>query len=260
MLISVTSERVGMEEGKNAIQILFEDDDILVINKPAGAIVNKADTTRYHYTIQEWAEKKINLVPGESDFYKRGGVVHRLDKDTSGALILAKNEESFVAIQAQFKQKEVQKVYRALSHGKVTPPEGEINVPIGRLPWNRMRFGVLPQGRESVTKYKVLHYYLLKDGKREEILSFVELYPKTGRTHQIRVHMQYLGFPLFSDSLYAGRKNIKRDKKVLSRHFLHASKISFIHPKTKKRIDIDAPLSSELSAFLSGLSDGPSAR
>lgn len=237
------------------IPIIFEDDDIIVINKPAGLIVNRADTTKDLFTIQHFAEEKIGIDISQvndlsSEFERRGGVVHRLDKETSGCMILAKNEHSFTNLQKQFKSGEVSKTYTFLAHGKVIPAEGTINVPIGRLPWNRMRFGVLPQGREAQTEYKVLEYKRLTVGREEIVLTLGEAYPKTGRTHQIRVHMLYLGFPLFADSLYAGRKNIKSDRKMLARHFLHASKISFNHPKTSSRLNFESPLSPELIDFL----------
>src|SRR5690606_14061744 len=127
-----------------------------------------------------------------SDYHARSGIVHRLDKETSGILLVAKNEASFTALQAQFKAREVQKTYLALAHGRIGIEEGEINVPVGRLPWNRRQFGVVAGGRESVTNYRVKGYYRTND-KRREVLTYVELNPKTGRTHQIRVHLQYIG-------------------------------------------------------------------
>jgi len=233
--------------------VLYQDDDILVVNKPAGMIVNNADTSRDVYTLQDFLEKEYPLKDkGEGDFYRRAGIVHRLDKETSGVLVVARNEESFFHLQSQFKNKQVKKVYTALCHGKVVK-EGEINVPIGRLPWNRMRFGVLPKGRESYTKFKVLAYKTLTDKKVSETLSLVEVYPQTGRTHQIRVHFQYVRHPLFADELYAGRKTKARDRKYLNRHFLHASKISFLHPKTKESLEFEAPLAKDLETFLSKL-------
>lgn len=228
--------------------IIFEDNDILIIDKPAGIIVNKSDSAKNFYTIQDFLEEKFSLgleVPTDGDFFKRAGIVHRLDKDTSGVMIVAKNEESFYALQKQFKAGKVEKVYIGLAHGKITPPEGEINVPIGRLPWNRMRFGILPQGRESKTLYKVLAY---KKWEGEDF-SYFEAYPKTGRTHQIRVHLRHIGNPLFADLLYGGRKTIRKDKKYLSRHFLHAHKIKFLHPSLHSEVEYISPLSQELSDF-----------
>lgn len=237
--------------------IIFEDDHVLVIDKPAGWIVNRADTARYQKTIQEWVEKKIPIskehLTSESEFVKRGGIVHRLDKETSGLLIIAKSEIAFTELQKQFKEGKVSKTYRALLHGKLKPEEGEINVPIGRLPWNRTRFGILPAGRESRTLYKVIGYYVMKEGNRKEEMTFVEAYPKTGRTHQLRVHFQYLHHPLFGDSLYAGRKNVKRDRKILDRHFLHAVTLKFTHPVTGAPLELHSPLPEGLEKVISQL-------
>lgn len=240
-------------------QIIYSDSNFLVINKPAGMIVNNADTSKKLYTVQDFILEKYPEKFNEddlaeaSDFGKRGGIVHRLDKETSGALIVALNEKSFDFLQKQFKEKVVKKVYLALVHGKLVS-EGEINVPIGRLPWNRMRFGVIPQGRESYTKFKTLKHLELKIGRDTQHLSLVEVYPQTGRTHQIRVHMQYAGHSLFSDSLYAGRKTLAQDSKYLNRHFLHASEIEFVSPTTEKRVKFTAQLPSELVDFISQLS------
>ena len=183
-------------------------------------------------------------------------------------------------MQKQFKERQVKKTYIALVHGKVEPNEGEINVPVGRLPWNRKRFGVVSGGREAVTRYRVLRIKLYKrhSGKprlagriqnlprervaaardsgqarmtgKEESLSLLELYPQTGRTHQIRVHLKYFNHPLFSDSLYGGRKTARNDRKLLSRIFLHASKISFYHPNNGQIVSFESPLPEELNQFL----------
>lgn len=241
----------------NDLRIIFEDDDILIVDKPAGITVNRAETTRNEVTVQDWAEDYLQMAKGKwqieegNDFINRGGVVHRLDKETSGVLILAKNPEAFVTLQRQFKERGVKKVYTALAHGKLVPSIGEISVPVGRLPWNRRQFGVVPGGRESVTFYKVIGYYQDRDG--EELYSYVEVSPKTGRTHQIRVHLKYLGFPIFADFLYAGRKTAKNDRKKLGRVFLHAAKIAFIHPKRGDEVLFESPLPSELTCVLEGL-------
>jgi 23S rRNA pseudouridine1911/1915/1917 synthase len=240
----------------NNPQIIYRDKNLVVLNKPAGMIVNNADTSRNEYTVQDYIveneELEMEQGVGESEFAKRGGIVHRLDKETSGALIVALNEASFINLQAQFKERRVKKEYIALVHGKLVS-EGEINVPIGRLPWNRMRFGVIPQGRESYTKFKTISYKKLTDGKNREELSLVEVFPQSGRTHQIRVHMQYAGHPIFADALYAGRKTIARDRKRLPRHFLHASKITFDSPTTGAEVSFIAPMPFELVDFLAQL-------
>ena len=234
-------------------EIIFQDKEFIVINKPAGLSVNRADTSRLEYTLQDWVEENFDIPKtSESDFAKRGGIVHRLDKETSGALVIALTEKSFISLQKQFKEKKVKKKYLALCHGKLIE-EGEINVPIGRLPWNRMRFGVIPQGRESYTSFKTIGYFEFGEKKNREVLSLVEVFPKTGRTHQIRVHFQYAGHPLFADSLYAGRKNIQKDRKLLNRHFLHASYLSVEDPESGKAREFEVPLTNQLSSFLKTL-------
>ena len=251
------------------VKIIFEDEDLLVLDKPAGMVVNRSDTTKGEVTLQDWIEKYLKIpavLPQELqrkgvnyeeqarlDFKSRAGIVHRLDKETSGIILVAKNAEAFINLQAQFRERKVQKTYLALSHGEVNPKEGEINVSVGRLPWNRKRFGVVAEGRESVTEYKVLSIKYLASGKNREPLSLIELYPKSGRTHQIRVHLQYIKHPIFADSLYAGRKTSRNDRKLLSRIFLHASKISFFHPGNNKQLTFESPLPQDLETFLKNI-------
>jgi len=234
----------------NDIKILYEDQDLLVLDKPAGITVNKSDTTKDEFTVQDWVEQKLNFknqnsdVDQDADFYKRAGIVHRIDKETSGILLVAKNEEAFANLQAQFKQREVKKTYIALVHG-VVDGEGEIRVPVGRLPWNRKRFGVLAGGKEAVTKYKTM--------KKFERFTLLELNPETGRTHQIRVHLKYFNHPIFADYLYAGRKTARDDRKVLGRVFLHAQKIAFYDPKTHELLNFESSLPEELINVLNSL-------
>ena len=277
------------------IKIIYEDGNLLVIDKPSGVVVNRSDTTKDEETVQDWAEKKLGMdsaevaPPGrgsprdnlEQEFRGRAGIVHRLDKETSGILLIAKNPSSFVNLQKQFKERRVEKAYVALVHGLVKPSEGEINVPGGGLPFNRKRFGVIAGGREAVTKYKLLSVFSsqlstnsqpvpgssvqknrqqinqnLKTENREPITesySLLDLYPKTGRTHQIRVHLKYFGHPVFSDPLYGERKVSRSDRKLLPRLFLHASKIKFVHPKSLKPISFQSSLPKELEDFLTSL-------
>lgn len=233
-------------------KVIYEDESLLILDKPAGVVVNRAESVKGQ-TVQEWVEKYLGIRNQESGIGGRAGIVHRLDKETSGLLIVAKTPEAFENLQRQFKERRVKKTYLALVHGEVKPEEGEIQVPIGRLPWNRKRFGVLPGGREAVTKYKVLsikHYEL---GKKRESFSLLELYPETGRTHQIRVHLKYFNHPIFGDSLYAGRKTARADRKILPRLFLHAVKISFLHPESGEIMTFESPLPAELTTFLKTL-------
>lgn len=233
----------------NDIKIIFEDDDIIVLDKPAGITVNRSETTKGD-TIQDWLEEKLRFqslgLNRESDFFKRAGIVHRIDKETSGILLVAKTPEAFENLQKQFKERIVKKTYIALAHGKLTG-EGKINIPVGRLPWNRTRFGVLAGGREALTTYKVLSNPEIGKDK----LSLIELYPETGRTHQIRVHLKYINHPIFSDDFYAGRKTARNDRKILPRLFLHAKKISFINPTTGKNLTFESDLPKELKDLIS---------
>lgn len=246
--------------------IIFQDNDLLVINKPASVTVNRSDTTTGIVTVQDWSEEYLQIPPikaktkivqndvdfrdYESEFTNRGGIVHRIDKETSGILLIAKNPVSFENLQRQFKERTIKKWYIALAHGKVVPESGEINIPVGRLPWSRKQFGIVAGGREAVTRYKVLKNYEYVTAQKSEKLSLIELYPETGRTHQIRVHLKYLNHPIFADFLYAGRKTANSDRKVLSRVFLHAQKIAFLHPRTKKHLTFESPIPEELQSFI----------
>jgi 23S rRNA pseudouridine1911/1915/1917 synthase len=142
------------------ISILYEDEDLLAINKPPGVVVNRSESVKGE-TIQDWADKKVFssefIVQSQQDkiFKERSGTVHRIDKETSGILLIAKNPNSFEKLQAQFKERTIKKTYLALVHGDLVPQEGEIRAPVGRLPWNRERFGIVPGGKEAVTTYKV---------------------------------------------------------------------------------------------------------
>jgi len=235
-------------------QIIYQDDDIIVVEKPSGMTVNRSETTAKDITLQDWIENQFKIqsekfkVDRETDFYKRSGIVHRLDKETSGIILIAKTKIAFEDLQRQFKERVVEKSYQALVHGKMIPPEGEISVPVGRLEYNRKRFGVVAGGRESTTFYKTLNAFT--NPKTKETLSLLELYPKTGRTHQIRVHVKYLNHPIVSDELYGGRKTARNDRKILHRLFLHAAKISFVHPTNHEKITFESTLPQELQEFL----------
>jgi 23S rRNA pseudouridine1911/1915/1917 synthase len=225
-------------------EIVFEDDAILILGKPAGWIVNDASTVGSTPVIQNWLDIKDYKLAGMKAF--RSGIVHRLDKETSGVLIVAKNQLAYNNLQGQFKNRQVKKTYTALLHGKLEPAEGEVNAPVGRLPWNRERFGVLPGGREATTNYKVSSFY----SKGKDIFTLANFFPRTGRTHQIRIHAKYLGHPIVADSFYAGRKTARNDRSWCTRLFLHAKAIEFTHPKTHKLVKFSAKLPDELEQAL----------
>ena len=252
------------------IEILFEDTDLAVINKPSGITVNDASTNRGE-TIQQWwqsylVNQEINrstsewnsLIPTnfsmeygspEEIFSQRGGIVHRLDKDTSGVLLLAKNPGSLVNLLAQFKERQVKKTYQALVHGRLGVQRAELNYPTMRSSRERQKMFVHPDGRPSVTAYTVAAEYQ-DPTQPTELLSMVECLPKTGRMHQIRVHFAHIRHPLVSDRLYAGRNRYKQDITWCPRHFLHASSIEFTHPRTNQVVRVEAPLSDDLRASL----------
>lgn len=246
-------------------RIIFEDDDLLVVNKKAGIVVNESETT-HGDTLQSWLSNYFHLPKGERGIGDRAGIVHRLDRDTSGVLVVAKNQASFEELQKQFKKRQVSKEYLALVHGVVNPL-GQINAPIGRNPKNRYKFDVVLGEREASTGWirESLHKidenffknlkikYAPSFKKDYQTFSLVKVHPKTGRTHQIRVHMRHLGHSLVSDDLYTGRKFYSLDRLWCPRVFLHASNITFTHPVSGKKVTFEAPLPDELKSALDKL-------
>ena len=233
------------------ITVLYEDESLFVINKPPGIVVNRAESVKGE-TIQDWAEKKV-FPPAfvahseeEKIFVERAGIVHRIDKETSGFLIIAKDPAVFSDIQRQFKERLVKKTYLAIVHGKVLPEAGEIRAPVGRLPWNRERFGIVPGGKDAVTKYTVERFAHVHD----EDISLVALFPETGRTHQIRVHCKYINHPIIGDFQYAGRKTARADRLWAPRVMLHAWKVSFLHPVHHSELAIEAPVPDDMKSII----------
>jgi len=214
-------------------------------------VVNRA-TSAKEETVQDWVARNFQF-PISNFQLLRNGIVHRLDKETSGLLLVAKTPEAFENLQRQFKERKVEKKYLALVEGEVRPKEGEINAPVGRLPWDREKFGVFPGGREAVTKYNVLERFDLPGGRTsagKTFFTLLELSPHTGRTHQIRVHLKYLGFPIVGDAAYAGRKQARAQRRWCPRMFLHASFLKFRHPKTGNFKIFESQLPEELQKCL----------
>ncbi len=250
------------------IEILYEDKDILVINKPSGLMVH-GDGRSEEKTLTDWILEKYPKMknvgeplhvsrgkPGQSSkddrftssVVERPGIVHRLDKETSGALILAKNQKSFEFLKNQFKEREMQKTYLTLVWGIVKKDSGVIEAPIARSKndfrqWSAQK-GKRGQEREAVTEYKVLKRFQCQG----EALTLLEVSPKTGRTHQIRVHMKYINHPVVCDRLYAPSKPCPVLN--LDRLALHAKSIEFAL-NTGKRILVEAPLPSDIAKAMS---------
>ena len=221
------------------LDIVYEDEAMVVVNKPAGMVVHPAPGhtggTLVNALLARWPQ--IGDVGGAD----RGGVVHRLDKETSGLLVVAKTEAAHTALQRQFKHRQVAKTYLALVEGRVHPQEGIIEAPVGRAKWERGRMAVVPSGREARTTYRAIEYFA------EHTL--LEVYPQTGRTHQIRVHLAWMGYPVVGDSVYGRR----RQRLLQGRHFLHAARLRLTHPITGKEMEFRAPLPSELAGLLKRL-------
>ena len=233
------------------LKVVFEDESLLVIDKPAGMVVNNSQTSREE-TVQEWFCDKYNISISNdnSEFLQKGGVVHRLDKDTSGLLILAKNPQSYEKLKSQFLNRSVNKTYLALVHGKVDPEQGIVSLPITRNPkvWGKFTIGG-ELARTAVTEWKVLENYSFET----ERISLLELKPLTGRTHQLRVHLKHLGHPIVSDLLYLGRRQSNKDLIWCPRMWLHAQKLSIKHPVLDKTMDFECPIPADLATALEKL-------
>lgn len=239
--IALPEDTADHEPSPEAIplDIVYEDDQVAVVSKPAGMVVHPAfghsSGTLVNAVLARWPEIASFSEPS------RAGIVHRLDKDTSGVLIVAKTHAALESLRAQFKGREVRKRYLALVDGAPETPEGVINAPIGRDPAQRKRMAVRHDGREAITEFRVVEHYA--------DYSLVEVYPKTGRTHQIRVHLAFIGHPVAGDTVYGRRKQAIR----LKRHFLHAAAITFTRPGSSEAITAEAPLPVGLENILAKL-------
>ena len=241
--ISVTvppPEPVTLSPEAIPLSVVYEDGEIIVVDKPAGIAVHPAPGHPSHTLVNALLAHCPDLkgIGGEL----RPGIVHRLDKDTSGLLLVAKSSAAHVSISRQLQDRKVRKGYLALASGQVVPREGAIDAPIGRDPWNRKRMAVVQGGREAFTSYRVLNYL------RQH--SYMEVFPKTGRTHQIRVHLASAGHPIMGDALYGKRSSI------LGRQFLHAHLLEFRHPSTDEGMEVTSPLPEDLRLALDTLSGG----
>ena len=228
------------------IEIIYEDNDVIVLNKPAGVLSQNAKSNRSP-SISDFLVKHYPEIKNVGEDEMRFGVVHRLDKDTSGVIITAKNNQAFEFLKDQFKNRKTQKIYTALVYGNIKPKEGEINFKIGRSKTNPNMQTVIDtkkkeniKAREAKTIYKTI--------KNFEDYSLLEASPKTGRMHQIRVHLKAIGYPIVGDQKYFFKKH--RDKSSeLNRQFLHAKELKIELPN-KKKVQFKAKLPGDLKNFL----------
>ena len=231
------------------LDIIFEDDDLIVINKSADIVVHPAhgheDGTLVNALLHH-CRGRLSGVGG----VERPGIVHRLDLGTSGAMVVAKHDEAHRALQEQFASRQVEKIYQCVACGDVQPSEGEIRMAIARHPSHRKRMAVTTpgKGREAWTSFRVI--------ERFKGATFIEAVLHTGRTHQIRVHFQHLGFPLFGDETYGAKPSARLTQEsglVPPRQLLHARRLGFQHPMSKVWRDYDAPLPEDFRKTLSAL-------
>jgi 23S rRNA pseudouridine1911/1915/1917 synthase len=230
------------------LEIIYEDDALAVINKPAGMVVHPGAGV-LNGTLANAIAHHFKLQTADSKYENRVGIVHRLDKDTSGLIVVAKTEEIHEQLSEQFRAREVFKSYVALVHGEMEGKEGTIDQPIAREKHNRTKMAIRKHGRNALSLWKVR--------KRFEKFTLLNVEIKTGRTHQIRVHLMSVNHPVIGDETYNGG----RDKTVknltvrqaianLNRFFLHAERLSFTHPQTSERLEFYVPLPEELKNLL----------
>jgi 23S rRNA pseudouridine1911/1915/1917 synthase len=220
------------------LDVLLEDDDLIVVNKPAGLVVHPATGNREHTLVNALLHHCRGRLAGIGGV-ERPGIVHRLDKGTSGCIVVAKTDFAHQSLVAQFKSRGVKKIYRAVCWGTFAQSSGRIETVIGRSERNRQKMSALvARGRQAVTDYRVL--------KQFAEFALVELHIHTGRTHQIRVHMAHIGHPVVGDATYgrARQTNIS-----IARPLLHAYKLGFTHPRSKQFVEFTAPVPDDMAAI-----------
>ena len=228
-----------------ALTVLYEDDEVLVVDKPAGMVVHPGAG----HSTGTLAAAVLAHAPGTSGVGgpRRPGIVHRLDKDTSGLLVMAKTVRAYDSLTAQLAARTVTRRYRAVVHGRVKANDGVVDAPIGRHPRDRLRMAVVPRGKRAVTRYRVL--------ERFAHVSDLDVKLETGRTHQIRVHMASLGHPVVGDPLYGARPGRAPVPVSLEGLALHAAELAFVHPVTESWLQFASPLPPRIARLLSQLRD-----
>jgi 23S rRNA pseudouridine1911/1915/1917 synthase len=223
------------------LDVVYEDDDVVVINKPRGLVV--------HPGAGNWSGTLINGLLGRGVSLSklggayRPGVVHRIDKDTSGLLVVAKTDRAYHSLTSQLRAHTVERKYFAIVHGRIPHAAGIVDAPVGRDPHQRQRMAVTDSGKPAVTHFEVNEWF--------DRYTYVDLRLETGRTHQIRVHMAYIGHPLAGDKVYGPRHTLPIDGQAL-----HAMTLGFVHPSSGERMHFEAPLPDDMTRLLTGLRGG----
>lgn len=258
---------------EDKLEIIYEDSYVLAINKPSGLVVNRSITHKVGPTLQDLVESHLpegHFIPlGEKleqsminnaaiddseienveeevfstpeDFTSKSGIIHRLDKDTSGVILVGKSYDVFIDIQKQFKNRKIKKEYRAVVYGRVSEDYFQIDAPLKRNPRNRMKYGVGLDGKSASTFFEKINEFT----KGENRYSSLKVFPETGRTHQIRVHCAALNHPVASDPIYCTKNVYVKTLADFDRLMLHAFHITFKHPITREVMTLEAPLPAE---------------
>jgi 23S rRNA pseudouridine1911/1915/1917 synthase len=246
-------EPLGIEPWEVPLAVVYEDPDCVVVDKPAGMVVHPATSHKQHTLVNallaHYPEVAAMLEP-TTDRGRRPGIVHRLDKDTSGLIVVARHEAARRALQRQFKARMVEKRYLALLHGRLAPPQGVVRASIGRDPRRRKRMTVSPDGRPAVSEYTSRRFLFLPH-REHELYTLVEAHPLTGRTHQLRVHFAHVGHPIVGDAVYGPRKR----RLPCPRQFLHACYLGFALPSSGERVGFSSELPDDLAQVLSMLQE-----
>ena len=239
-------KELNVEAENIPLDIVFEDDDIIVINKPSGMVVHPAPGNESGTLVNALLYHCKGSLSGINGVI-RPGIVHRIDKDTSGLLVVAKNDESHVFLSSLLKDHGIKRVYHAIVVGHYKENSGTVNAPIGRHPVDRKKMAVVAGGREAITHYEVIEEY--------PSFTYARFQLETGRTHQIRVHTSYIGHPIIGDEVYGGGKTIfeKNNKALLDGQILHAKILSFPHPRTKEIVTFECELPDNFQKLLEKL-------
>ena len=236
-ITEIEEKSLDLEAVDLKLDIVYEDDDLLVINKPQGMVVHPASSYQEPTLVHGLLHQVENL--SSINGVIRPGIVHRIDKDTSGLLVVAKNDIAHQLLSADLKKHDISRIYIALVHGQIKEDEGTINAPIARHPKNRLKMAVTADGKEAITHFKVL--------ERFQDYTLIECRLETGRTHQIRVHLAYVGHPIVGDPTYGYKKTIG------DAQFLHAQQLAFDHPIKKEHMHFEVDMPNNFKMLLDQL-------